>query len=305
MPKLRSEASDCATPRWPLADLFRQSVYSRLAGYEDVNDAERLSQDPTFRLIGSEKIWERGAALTSRLQSFETELLAEEANFARLATINRELIGKVEVLDSPQRVVLDMDSTEIPVYGQQEHSAYNGHFNREGDCLVAKLRPGNVHSAEDWDELLLPEIERQQQQDREVVFRADAAFAKPEIYEALEERGVKYAIRIPANENLRRDIGELLTRPVGRPSYRPLVRYKSFLYQAESWETARRVVAKVEFRVYREAQSGLVGNTQVYIITNNNSVSRTQNGNPGSHYMWTGEPGERQSPAYHLSGSIP
>jgi hypothetical protein len=51
----------------PLADLLRQSVYSRIAGYEDVNDAERLSQDPTFRLIGSEKIWDRGAALTSRL----------------------------------------------------------------------------------------------------------------------------------------------------------------------------------------------------------------------------------------------
>ena len=66
----------------PLADLLRQSVYSRMAGYEDVNDAERLSQDPTFRLIGSEKIWERGAALTSRLQSFETELLTQEENLA-------------------------------------------------------------------------------------------------------------------------------------------------------------------------------------------------------------------------------
>jgi hypothetical protein len=64
----------------PLADLLRQSVYSRMAGYEDVNDAERLSQDPTFRLIGSEKIWERGAALTSRLQSFETELLTQEGS---------------------------------------------------------------------------------------------------------------------------------------------------------------------------------------------------------------------------------
>ena len=67
-----------------------------------------------------------------------------------------------------------------------------------------------------------------------MVFRADAAFAKPEIYEALEERGVKYAIRIPANENLQRDIEELLTRPVGRPSHKPPFRYKSFLYQAES-----------------------------------------------------------------------
>jgi len=74
----------------PLADLFRQSVYSRIAGYEDLNDAERLAQDPTFRLIGSEKTWDRGAALTSRLQTFETEMLAEEENFASLARINRE-----------------------------------------------------------------------------------------------------------------------------------------------------------------------------------------------------------------------
>ena len=157
----------------PMADLLRQAVYSRLAGYEDVNDAERLSQDPTFRLMGSERIWERGAALTSRLQSFETELLTQEENLSGLAAINRELIARAEAIDSPQRVVLDMDSTEIPVYGQQEQSAYNGHFestcyhplllfNGEGDCLAAKLRPGNVHSAEDWAELLLPEIERQQ-----------------------------------------------------------------------------------------------------------------------------------------------
>jgi hypothetical protein len=59
----------------PLTDLMRQSVYSRLAGYEDVNDAEWLSQGQAFRLIGSEKVLERGAVLTSRLQSFETELL--------------------------------------------------------------------------------------------------------------------------------------------------------------------------------------------------------------------------------------
>jgi Transposase DDE domain group 1 len=92
-----------------------------------------------------------------------------------------------------------MDSTEVPVYGQQENSAYNGHFestcyhplllfNCEGDsgCQAAA---GNAHSAAEWEELLLPEIERQQKAGKEVVFRADADFAKPEIYEALEERG--------------------------------------------------------------------------------------------------------------------
>ena len=188
--------------QFPFVDLLRQSVYSRLAGYEDVKNAERLCHNPTFRLIGSEKIWDRGAALTSRLQSFETEMLAESENLAGLAELNRALIGRAERMDSGWRTVLDPDSTEIPVYGEQEQSAYNGHFestcyhllllfNAEGDCLAAKLRPGNVHSAEGWEEVLLPEMERQQGIGKEVAFRADAAFAKPEVYEALEARGVK------------------------------------------------------------------------------------------------------------------
>src|ERR1700677_2791690 len=72
----------------PLADQLRQSIYSRLAGYEDVNDAVRLSQDPTFRLIGSKKILERGAALTSRLQSFETGVLTRKTTLPELAAVN-------------------------------------------------------------------------------------------------------------------------------------------------------------------------------------------------------------------------
>ena len=112
-----------------------------------------------------------------------------------------------------------------------------------GGKAAARQRP----QCRGLEELLLPEIERQQKLGKEVVFRADAAFAKPEIYEALEERGVKYAIRIPSNDNLEQDIAELLTRPVGRPSHKPVVWHKRFLYQAASWKTARRVVAKVEF----------------------------------------------------------
>jgi hypothetical protein len=185
-------------------------------------------------------------------------MLAEEENFGSLARINRELIAKAEALDSPQRIVLDMDSTEIPVYGQQENSAYNGHFestcyhplllfNREGRLPGGKAAARQRPQCRRLGRTAPAEIERQQKLGKEVVFRADAAFAKPEIYEALEERGVKYAIRIPANENLERDIAELLTRPVGRPSHKPVVWYKGFLYQAASWKTARRVVAKVEF----------------------------------------------------------
>jgi len=77
-------------------------------------------------------------------------------------------------------------------------------------------------------------IERQQKLGKEVVFRADVAFAKPEIYEESPERGVNYAIRPPANESLERDIAELLTWPMGRPSHKPVIRYKSFL----AWDSS-------------------------------------------------------------------
>ncbi len=167
-----SDSRQGLNKKFALADLLRQSVYSRLAGYEDLNDAVRVSADPTFRLIGSKRNWDRGAALTSTLHGFETEMLASEENLLGLMAVNRELVAQAEAPDGSDRVVLDMDSTESPVHGQQEGSAYNGHFeslcyhplllfNQHGDCLGAKLRPGNVHSAEDWDELLLPEIERQ------------------------------------------------------------------------------------------------------------------------------------------------
>ncbi len=171
--------------------------------------------------------------------------------------VNREVLAQAEMATRGDRIVLDMDSSESPVHGAQEGSAYNGHFesvcyhplflfSEHGDCLVAALRPGNVHSADDWDDLLLPEIDRQQAAGKRVAFRADAAFAKPEIYDALEQRGVDYAIRMPANKSLELKIEEILFRPPGRPSCKPLVRFKGFHYQAKSWTTPRRIVAKVE-----------------------------------------------------------
>ena len=222
-----SDSRQGTNKQFTLADLLRQSVYSRLAGYEDLNDAERVSIDPMFRLIGSQKIWDRGAALTSTLHGFETEMLASEENLLGLMALNRELVGQAEAFDDSERVVLDMDSTESPVHGQQEGSAYNGHFesvcyhplllfNGHGDCLAAKLRPGNVHSAEDWDELLLPEIERQQAAGKQVALRGDGAFAKPEVYEASEERGVQYAIRIPANKSLELEVEDIFVSAAGK-----------------------------------------------------------------------------------------
>jgi len=142
---------------------------------------------------------------------------------------NRGLPAQAEQPTRADRIVLDIDSSESPVHGAQERSGYNAHFesicchplslfNAHGDCLAATLRPGNLHSAEDWADLLAPETDRQQAEGKRAAFRADAAFAKPEINGALEQREADSAIRIPANKNLQAGIEGILFRPPGRPS---------------------------------------------------------------------------------------
>ena len=213
--------------------------------------------DPTFRMLASRERRETSVALTSTVNWFETEVLTEEDNYQGLARLNTDLVQHEAARPLARRLILDVDSSESPVHGAQEQSAYNGHFesvcyhplfafNQNGDCLAATLRPGNVHSADGWEKILLPLIERSQARRQTVVVRADAAFALPALYEALERRGVAYAIRLPANQVLERTIEDLLTRPRGRSSYAPLVRYRSFQYRAASWDRPRRVIAKVE-----------------------------------------------------------
>ena len=241
-----------------LLPLLRQSVYSRLAGYEDTNDAERLAQDPAMRVIVGWQGTDKQAASTNTMSRFETEVLTEEENLDGLARLNVEWVDRAMAQTSHQRVILDMDSSESPVHGQQEGVAYNGHFesvcyhplflfNHFGDCEGAMLRPGNVHSAERWREVLEPVVKRYQEKGVRLLFRADAAFAKPEVYEYLESRDTGYAMRLPANEVLQGNIRHLLKRPVGRPPKKPVVRYHDFVYQAQSWDIPRRVVAKVEW----------------------------------------------------------
>src|ERR687891_1949404 len=244
--------------RHRLLGLLRQAVYGRLAGYEDVNDAERLARDPAMRAIVGREGRGRPAASTSQMGRFETEWLASEANLAALRDLSGAWIDRVHGRRPPDGIILDIDSSESPTHGQQEGSAWDGHFgctcyhplfvlNQFGDLEGCLLRPGNAHSAEDWRLVLEPVIARYRERGVALHFRADAAFAKPEVYELLEAEGIRYAIRLPANQVLQRRIGHLLTRPVGRPPKQPVVSYASFHYQADGWTRARRVVAKVEW----------------------------------------------------------
>lgn len=120
-------------------------------------------------------------------------------------------------------------------------------FNQFGDLERCALRPGDVHSADGWEDVLKPVVDRYQGKISRIYFRADAAFAMPEVYAYLEAARIKYAIRLPANQLLQSRIGYLLKRPVGRPPNDVRRYYANFTYQAGSWTKPRRVIAKVEW----------------------------------------------------------
>ena len=142
-----------------LVGLLRQSVYSRLAGYEDTNDAERLANDPTMRVVvGRRGGPERPAASTNTMSRFETEVLTQDGNVEGLGRLNAKWVDGAMSRTPHRRVILDMDSSESPVHGEQEGASYNGHFgstcyhplfvfNQFGDCEGAMLRAGTGGAA--------------------------------------------------------------------------------------------------------------------------------------------------------------
>ena len=281
-----------------LVPLLRQSVYSRLAGYEDTNDAERLAHDPAMRTIAGWRDEDRPAASTNTMSRLETETLTSPENLRGLTKLNAAWVSRAMARTLRRRVILDLDSSESPVHGEQEGAAYNGHFgctcyhplflfNQFGDCEGALLRPGNVHSADRWQEVLEPAVQRYRAQGVRVLFRGDAAFAKPEVYEYLEAKeAAGYAIRLPSNEVLEAHIRHLFHRPEGELPEKPVVRYHDFLYQAKSWDRARRVVSKVEWH------RGELLPRWGFIVTNLNyppkGVTRFYNGR-GTAEQWIKE----------------
>jgi len=201
---------------------------------------------------------EHTAASTSQMGRFETEVSTQPSNLKVLTKLSGKWIDRLRERQPMRKLILDMDSSVSETYGEQEGTAFNGHFgctcyhplfcfNQFGDVEQSLLRDGNVHSAKDWRAVLEPVLARYQGRNIPRYFRAAAAFANPELYEYLEAEGFEYAIRLPGNDALLRDIAPLLTQPVGRPSSVPVVWYANCLYQAKSWNQARRVVAKVEW----------------------------------------------------------
>ena len=146
-----------------LVPLLRQSIYSRLAGYEDVNDAERLCVDPAMRHVvgGRASQPEKQAASSSEMGRFETETLSTQRNLTALMKLSGRWIDMIQRRKPLKQLILDMDSSVSETYGRQQGTAYNGYFeclcyhplflfNQFGDLERAMLRRGNNASAKFW-----------------------------------------------------------------------------------------------------------------------------------------------------------
>jgi len=154
-----------------LVGLFRQSVYGRLAGYEDVNDADWLALDPVMRQVVGGRAVGAQAASATQMGRFETETLALPENREALADLNGQWIDRIHDRNGLKYIVLDVDSSDSPTRGEQEGAVWNGHFdctcyhpnflfNQFGMLERCAMRIGNVHSADGWRAVLDPVIAR-------------------------------------------------------------------------------------------------------------------------------------------------
>src|SRR3984893_11412638 len=241
--------------RHALVGLLRQSVFSRLAGYEDVNDAERLRHDPAMRWIVGGKAAQGSAASPSQIGRFETQWLATDKNLLALADLSGQWIDRVHARRPPRGIVLDMDSSVSPTHGEQEMSVWNGHY--ECTCYhpprVQPVRcPGTMFASS-----------RQSSQRRRMGRGAQArrgAISWQRLTHLFSGgRGLRNSgsLRVPRSRAhqvcdpvYRRTVSckrGLHTRPVGRPPNEMRRYHANFTYQAGSWTKPRRVTAKVEW----------------------------------------------------------
>ena len=251
-------------------ELISQRLFQSACGYEDCNDANTLRNDSMFK-IASQRAIKESLASQPTLSRLENSVSSKE--LYRLAQAMLELY--LDTRDpAGRRIILDFDITDDPTYGQQQLTFFHGYFGQyvylpllvfEGGRLVtAVLLPGNAWGGS-YAVRILKRMVRQIRvrfPDLEISIRADAGFAKPEVYEYCEQAGIGYLIGIARNERLEEQNEKLmqwacwLHRITG--DKQRLI--SSFEYQADSWSKPRRVIAKAEWNEQ--------GGNQRFVVTN-------------------------------------
>jgi hypothetical protein len=267
---------DAARVTHPFVELLRTALLLLAQGWSDQSDVGLLRDDPALRLAVSSR---RGQRPLREAAGREPEGLCSQPTLSRLAQglampENVSGLGAV-LLDAAQwrlglwpgerhrETTLDLDSLPHEVFGQQPGSAWNGHYRMNcyhplvvrsewGDYLGAKLRPGNVHTADGGLAFVLPILRRARAWAEQVWLRADAGFPEPHLLETLEEEGFLYVARLKTNAALERLAAPYLALPRG-PAEERLWTHE-LQYRAGSWTHPRRVVLVIVERVREQGE---------------------------------------------------
>jgi hypothetical protein len=251
-------------------EMLSQRIYGLALGYEDLNDHEQLRKDPLFGvLVGREEV-ERPLAGKSTLNRLEQGAGVKDRY--KKITFWKEAIDELLVqvfLESqeqaPDQIILDVDATDLPLYGQQEGRFFHGYYDHYcylplyilcgEQVLCARLRESN-HDASFGS---LQEIRRMVGQIRaawpkvKIILRGDSGFCRNELMSWCEEQGVDYVLGLARNQRLRRIIGRAMweASQQGEQTGQAARVFAEFGYQAKKtkkggWDRERRVVAKAE-----------------------------------------------------------
>jgi len=243
--------------------LLRQRVLQVMAGYEDANDCDRLSEEPLFR------------AANDRLDN-DDEPNASQPTMSRLENrvtardvvqLNHQLLdGYIDAHreDPPDEIVLDIDGTPAQAHGNQQQALFDGHYGQTmyfplvmcdgetGELLAVRLRSGRAHDKHRAQPMIRRVIKRLNEAlpDTEIRFRADDGFTDARLYRLLDGAGISWRINYAANEVLKERTDEILNdvREQYEQTNDKQTRYELLDgYQAYSWDTPRRVAAKIEY----------------------------------------------------------
>ncbi len=274
----------------PQIELLHAHLFLLAQGWQDQDDADLLRHDPVMRLAVSQRRGTsplqrpaEGARIPDGLASQPTlsrlvQVLSPPKQRAGLRQALLELATRRIVSLRGHRlryVTLDIDSLPIEVHGQQEGSSFNGHYGvrcyhplvamigETGDLLDARLREGNVHTAEGALEFILPLLDRLESGLCQVAsVRMDAGFPEDTLLSALEDRKVGYVARIRKNERLKH-LAEPFLQPLAQPSGpEPTLAFHELIYQAEKWSAPRRIVLVLQ------QQAGELFPEYFFLLTN-------------------------------------
>jgi hypothetical protein len=259
----------------PYIELLRTVVLLAAQGWSSQQEVDLLRHDPAFRLAVSERKGQR--ALQARRAAREPDGLASQPTVSRLMSSLSSpwnLDGLTLALCSwaAQRnalsgarpraeVTIDLDSLPADVHGQQPGSAYNAHYGCRcfhpllvswefGDFLGARLRPGNVHTADDAHDFVLPFLGWAATLAQQVWLRMDAGFPSEPFLNGLERRSYRYVARLKSNARLERLAAPYLDRILQRPWRKEQLHIVELDYRAASWSRDRRVVLVFDERPF-------------------------------------------------------